>query len=80
MIIELQTRFNPMMTVYDSEAAPSAMGKALKSILAPVVQVKQGDLTLYSSGDSYEDQSLLYWSALATVLFLGFVGIRRLLR
>lgn len=60
MQILLQTRYNAPKIVYDSEVpvepGPGAFDFA-KSFLQPVIQVKQGNLTVYSSGAFYEDKS-----------------------
>ena len=64
-----------MTTVYDSSAPPAPSW--IKDFLAPVVEIRQGDLLLYSSGDPYPNQSGFYWLAAAGVLTLAILGIRR---
>lgn len=79
MIVQIQTRLNPMMTIYDTDAPDSQAKGLVQSILNPVVQVKQGDMVLYSYGEPYEDQSGYYLAGIAAFAVLAYIGLRRIL-
>jgi hypothetical protein len=80
MQLIVQTRLNPPTVIYDTEAAPGPLGTFIKSTLNPVVQVVSGNTVLYSSGEPYPDETLTNWAIVATVLVIGFFGVKRLLK
>lgn len=79
MILQAQTIFNAPMTIYDSDA-PDTGPSFLKKLLNPVIQVQQGSLTLYKTGDFYEDNSdANIMLALGVLAGIGY-GAYRLLK
>lgn len=79
MILQAQTIFNPPMTIYDSDA-PDTGPSLLKKILNPVIQVQQGNFTLYKTGDFYDDNSTTnILLALGILAGIGY-GAYRLLK
>lgn len=79
MIVQLQTIFNAPLTIYDSEA-PDTGPSFLKTFFHPVVQVQQGNITLYKTEEFYQDNSMTnILIALSVLLGIGY-GAARLLK
>lgn len=80
MQLLLQTAFSSPSVVYDSDAPSTGEPSAIKKFLAPVVQVKQGDMTLYKTEEFYPDNSTMnILIAVAILAGIGY-GAYRLLR
>ena len=81
MKIYAQTAFTPVMKVYDSKLPDtgSGMGRAVASIIRPVIKVTDdSDTPIYSTGEFYTPW--LMYGSIALVSFLlinTFAGKRR---
>lgn len=78
MKVVLQTRFTPILTVYDSDAPPSTISKKIAlQVLKPVVAVTDGnDNVYYKTGDFYP--SAFRYVAISALIALGWFVIKRI--
>jgi hypothetical protein len=80
MKIYAQTAFTPKMLVYDSTLPDTAggMGKAVKAIVRPVIQVTDDSGTpMYKTGEFYTPWVMYGSIALITLLMLNFADKSR---